>query len=112
MSSSSGMTSVSVSCSPLRSSCLVSSSVAWAAIIRRSGAAPGAGANRPAAAAVCRRGLRRHERSSLPVSSRNTSSSVRDSMRRLLGSTARSAHQAVTAASRAGWTCRLGTSIR
>ena len=42
-SSSSGMTSVSSSCSPLRSSVLVSSR-ACAAIIRGSGAAPGAGA--------------------------------------------------------------------
>ena len=54
-SSSSGMTSVSVSCSPLRSSCLVSWA-ACAAIIRRMGAAPGTGVQVPApvpAAAAC-----------------------------------------------------------
>src|SRR5215472_16147301 len=50
MSSSSGMISVRVSCSPLRSSVLVSNP-ACAAIIRRMGAAPGAGVNRPTAAA-------------------------------------------------------------
>ena len=49
---------------------------------------------------------------SLPVSSRKMSSSVRDSICRLLGSTPRSAHQAVTAASKAGWTAPPGTSIR
>ena len=53
-SSSSGMTSVSSSCSPLRSSVLVSSA-AWAAIIRRSGAAPGAGAKTRSACGLRRR---------------------------------------------------------
>ena len=52
----------------------------------------------------------RHERSSFPVSSRNTSSSVRLSIRRLVASTPRSAHHAVTAASSGGSTAP-GTSI-
>ena len=45
-----------------------------------------------------------HVRRSFPVSSRNTSSSVRLSIRRLLASTPRSAHQAVTVASSIGST--------
>ena len=52
----------------------------------------------------------RHARSSFPVSSRNTSSSVRLSIRRLVGSTPCSAHQAVTEASSCGVT-PSGTSI-
>ena len=92
-SSPSGITRVTTSCSPLRSVVRVSIAVC-AAIIRGSGAAPGAGVN-PA-------GCRGHVRSSRPVSSRKTSSSVRLSIRRLVGSTPCSAHHAVTEASSCG----------
>ncbi len=106
-SSSSGMIRVSVSCSPLRSSCLVSC-LACAVIIRSGGAAPGPGDHVPRLGGGGRgpdvpgRLLAGQPLRSFPVSSRKTSSSVRDSICRLLGSTPRSAHQAVTAASRAG----------
>ena len=93
-SSRTGMISVSSSCSPLRSK-VRSSRPAWAAIIFGRGAAPGAGDGQAQLG---------HDRSSRPVSSRNTSSSVRLSIRRFLASTPCSAHQAVTVATTCGST--------
>ena len=97
-SSPSGMTIVTVSCSPFRSSERVSIAVC-AAIIRGSGAAPG---RRERGFRRRGRGGRGHGRSSFPVSSRKTSSSVRLSIRRLVGRTPCSAHHAVTEASSCG----------
>ena len=86
------MTRMSSSCSPLRS-WVTSSERVWARTIRPSGAAPGAGVNRPPSTAGAVIAAVR------PVSSRKTSSRVRRSTASRSGITPWAAHQAVTVAS-------------
>ena len=90
-----GMNIVSSSCSPLRSSSL-SSRRNCAASIFGTVAGRGSGVNVPGANRL------RHERSSRPVMSRNTSSRLRCSTRMSVASTLSRAHHAVTVASTCG----------
>ena len=95
-SSSTGMTSVSSTCSPLRSASR-SSVAACAANIAPGAPAPGRGVNVPGG-----NGCPRHERSSRPVSSRNTSSRLRRATCTSSASAPCAAHQPVIDESTAG----------